>query len=157
LSQSKDAITERDRMLLVPGLGERTIELLADAGYKTLASLSGDVDVDKLALNTGLGIRKAKQIMQNVKQFRINEEKVFEEMREQARLERELEADITSEGGMDSASAGDWAEMEEEPSDAADEDMDESAFDDEGDEDDESNDADDDADLDNEEESEKQE
>ncbi len=97
LSKSKDAITERDRMLLVPGLGERTIELLMEAGYKTLASLSGDVDVDRLALNTGLGIRKAKQIIINVKQFHLNEEKVFEEMREQAKLERELEEDITAE------------------------------------------------------------
>jgi N utilization substance protein A len=143
LSQSKDAITERDRMLLVPGLGERTIELLADAGYKTLAALSGDVDVDKLALNTGLGIRKAKQIIQNVKQFRINEEKVFEEMREQARLERELEADITSDTGIDSISAGDWSDMEDEPSDASDDEPDEDAFDDE---DDETGDADDDSD-----------
>lgn len=111
LSQSKNAITERDRMLLIQGLGERTIELLADAGYKSLESLSGDVDVDKLALNTGLGIRKAKQIIQNVKQFRINEEQVFEEMREQARLDRELEEEVSlDDSGADSLSAGDWAD-----------------------------------------------
>jgi N utilization substance protein A len=111
LSQSKDAITERDRMLLIQGMGERTIELLAEAGYKTLDSLSGDVDVDKLALNTGLGIRKAKQIAANVKQFRINEEQVFEEMREQARLDRELEEDIVADNSeVDSLSAGDWAD-----------------------------------------------
>ena len=98
LSQKGTPITDRDKMLLVKGLGERTIELLAEAGYKTLDSLVDEADVDRLALNTGLGIRKAKQIMAGVKQFKINEEKVFEELRAKALLEKEIEDDLVREG-----------------------------------------------------------
>jgi N utilization substance protein A len=98
LSQRGTPITDRDKMLLVKGLGERTIELLAEAGYKTLDSLVHEEDVDRLALNTGLGIRKAKQIMAGVKQFKINEEKVFEELRAKAQLEKEIEEDLVREG-----------------------------------------------------------
>jgi N utilization substance protein A len=99
LSRKGTPITDRDKLLLVKGLGERTIELLAEAGYNTLDSLVQEDDVDRLALNSGLGIRKAKQIMQGIKQFIINEEQVFEELRAQALMEKEIEDDIVAEGG----------------------------------------------------------
>ena len=98
LSRSNEPITERDRLLLVRGIGDRTIELLAEAGYKTVESLAEETEVDRLALNSGLGIRKAKQILLGVEQFKINEEQIFEEMREQAKMERELEEDMAAEG-----------------------------------------------------------
>jgi len=118
LSQKGTPITDRDKMLLVKGLGERTIELLAEAGYKTLESLVVEEDVDRLALNTGLGIRKAKQIMAGIKQFKINEEKVFEELRAKAQLEKEIEEDLVREG---SAPSDDDTDFESDVEDEADE------------------------------------
>jgi N utilization substance protein A len=97
LATKKEPITERDRLLLVKGIGERTIELLSEAGYKTIDNLLQEEDVDRLALAAGLGIRKAKQILEGAKQFKQSEEKVFEELIEQARIEHELEADMAVE------------------------------------------------------------
>lgn len=82
LVQRKEPITERERLLFVRGIGERTIELLSEAGYQTLEALVAENDIDRLALNTGLGIRKARQIIQGIQQFLGSEEKILQELAE---------------------------------------------------------------------------
>ena len=92
LAQRAEPMTERERLLLIRGIGERTIELLADAGYHDINGLAGEEDIDRLALNTGLGIRKARQIQQGIKQFMESEKFILEELRANAEAER-LEAE----------------------------------------------------------------
>jgi transcription termination/antitermination protein NusA len=52
---------EREKMLLVRGLGERTVNLLVEAGYSTLEGFLREDD-DKLSMNSGMGIRKIRRI-----------------------------------------------------------------------------------------------
>jgi N utilization substance protein A len=95
LATSDKEITERDRLLVVQGIGERTIELLAEAGYRTIESLAQESDIDRLALNTGLGIRKAKQILNGIEKFKTEEERILVELREQTLQEKERQ-DVSS-------------------------------------------------------------
>jgi N utilization substance protein A len=82
-------ITERERMLFISGIGERTIELLAEAGYNTVESLAVEADSDRLVISTGLGIQKARRIVENAQVFLDSEEIILEEIRKEAEKERE--------------------------------------------------------------------
>jgi N utilization substance protein A len=81
-------ITERERMLFIGGIGERTIELLAEAGYSTVESLAAETDSDRLVISTGLGIQKARRIVENAQVFLDSEEVILEEIRKEAEKER---------------------------------------------------------------------
>ncbi len=121
LAIREEPITERERMLFISGIGERTIELLAEAGYRTIESLATETDLDRLALNTGLGIRKARQIVQGVQQFLGSEEKILEELRQEALEARENEESLLPDlrDGEDAADADmPSGETSEEPADA---------------------------------------
>jgi N utilization substance protein A len=52
----------RTQFLEVRGIGERTIEQLAEGGYYTVLQIHEEVNVVKLAEVTGIGIKKARQI-----------------------------------------------------------------------------------------------
>ena len=58
-----EPLTERERLLQVRGVGERTVELLTGAGYHTVEDLYKESDVDRMAIKTGLGLKKARQIL----------------------------------------------------------------------------------------------
>jgi len=118
LSQSSAPITQREYMLLVRGIGERTIELLFEAGYKTIDDLAKETDIDRLALQTGLGIRKAKQILVGIKDFNESEQKMLNEQREKVRIESELEADIEAELVAEGMVANDDTETSEDNEEA---------------------------------------
>ena len=62
-STRTEPLTEKERLLFIRGIGERTIQLLEDAGYKTVEDILRE-DEDKLAIKTGLGIKKARAIKQ---------------------------------------------------------------------------------------------
>jgi len=53
--------TERERLLRVRGVGEKTIELLSRFDYKTVEQVAG-ANEDRLALDTSMGIRKARAL-----------------------------------------------------------------------------------------------
>ncbi len=59
--QRTDLFTDRERLRFVPGVGLRSLQLLEEAGYRSVEDLARE-DPDKLALRTGLGIRKARQV-----------------------------------------------------------------------------------------------
>jgi N utilization substance protein A len=80
-------ITEREKMLCLRGVGDRSIETLATAGYRTIADLANETDVDRLALRAGLGIRRARVLMQSVEQFLGSEEKIMAQLRAEAEAE----------------------------------------------------------------------
>ncbi|MDD5308402.1 MAG: transcription termination factor NusA [Deltaproteobacteria bacterium] len=81
LAARAEPITERERLLFVRGIGERTIEILAEAGYRKIDDLLGEQDIDRLALKTGLGIKKARQIMQGLQQYVESESQIMAEFR----------------------------------------------------------------------------
>ena len=88
-----EPLTERERLLFVRGIGERTIQLLDEAGYKSVEDLHRE-DEDKLAIKTGLGIKKARAIKQGAEHFLSSESKVIEQARrEAARVAKERAAE----------------------------------------------------------------
>ncbi len=78
-----EPLTERERMLFVRGVGDRTIQLLEEAGYRSVEDVHRE-DEDKLAIKTGLGIKKARAIKQGAEHFLGNESKVIESARREA-------------------------------------------------------------------------
>ena len=67
-----EPLTERDRLLFLRGVGERTVQLLEEAGYRTIEEILRE-DEDKLAIKTGLGIKKARALKQGAESFLANE------------------------------------------------------------------------------------
>lgn len=56
-----EELTTRERLLQVRGVGEKTLETLARAGYQSVEALAR-ADEDEFAISTGLGIRKARAL-----------------------------------------------------------------------------------------------
>jgi N utilization substance protein A len=90
-SQRTEPLTERERLLFIRGVGERTIQLLEDAGYKTVEDILRE-DEDKLAIKTGLGIKKARAIRHGAEHFVSSEAKAIEAARREVKAQREREA-----------------------------------------------------------------
>ncbi|MGH7284030.1 MAG: helix-hairpin-helix domain-containing protein, partial [Polyangiaceae bacterium] len=79
-SNKTEALTERERLMFVRGMGDRTAQLLEEAGYKTVEDVHRE-DEDKLAIKTGLGIKKARAIKQGAEHFLQHEAKVIDSAR----------------------------------------------------------------------------
>ncbi|HKQ68009.1 MAG TPA: transcription termination factor NusA [Polyangiaceae bacterium] len=82
-SQKTEPLSDHERLLFVRGVGERTIQLLEEAGYRSVDDVLRE-DEDKLAIKTGLGIKKARVIKQGAQYFVDNEHKLFESARAEA-------------------------------------------------------------------------
>jgi N utilization substance protein A len=82
-SSRTEPLTERERLLFIRGVGERTVQLLEDAGYRAVEDILREEE-DKLAIKTGLGIRKARAIKHGAEHFLANESKVIEAARREA-------------------------------------------------------------------------
>ncbi len=67
-SSRTEALTERDKLRFVRGVGLRTLQLLEEAGYRSVQELARE-DADRLAIKTGLGIKKARQVQQGAVHF----------------------------------------------------------------------------------------
>jgi len=78
-----DELTPEERMARVRGVGEKTIEALKGAGYGTVEAINAEADVMKLAENSALGIKKARQLKHAVGVY----------LEEEARLRAELDAE----------------------------------------------------------------
>jgi len=116
LASRPEPLGERERLLFVRGIGERTIELLAEAGYRSVENLSEETDIDRLALKTGMGIRKARQIMDGIRQYLSSEMFILAELQEQA---REAAAKAEAEAAERAALAEEAAEAAAETGDDA--------------------------------------
>jgi N utilization substance protein A len=99
-----EALTERERLLFVRGVGDRTIQLLNEAGYRSVEDIHRE-DEDKLAIKTGLGIKKARAIKQGADHFLANESKPLEASRRMAaKVAKERESEeLAAEEGKASA------------------------------------------------------
>jgi len=67
--------------LFIRGVGQRTVTLLEEAGYRTVEDVLRE-DTDRLAIRTGLGIKKARLIRQGAQYFVDSEQKVLEAARQ---------------------------------------------------------------------------
>ncbi|MEZ4226839.1 MAG: transcription termination factor NusA [Polyangiaceae bacterium] len=76
-SQRAEPLTEREKLRFVRGVGLRTLQLLEEAGYKTVLELVKE-DPDRLAIRTGLGIKKARQVQQGAGYFLEREAREIE-------------------------------------------------------------------------------
>jgi N utilization substance protein A len=99
-SNRTEPLTERERLLFVRGVGERTIELLDTAGYRRVEDIYNEIDEDRLAIRTGLGLKKARQIKQGARDFIESEMKVIEAAR--AMAVARVEPEIVAEAGTES-------------------------------------------------------
>jgi N utilization substance protein A len=75
--------TERERLLMVKGVGERTVQQLEEAGYKSIPELMRE-DEDRLAIRSGLRIAKVRAIRASAKEFVQNEKAILAAAREPA-------------------------------------------------------------------------
>jgi N utilization substance protein A len=95
-SQKVEPLTDRERLLFVRGVGERTIQLLEEAGFRSVDDVLRE-DEDKLAIKTGLGIKKARAIKQGAQSFLENEHKVLELARAEAKKSMKAPAPVEGE------------------------------------------------------------
>ncbi|MCU0680967.1 MAG: transcription termination factor NusA [Polyangiaceae bacterium] len=94
-----EPVGERDKLLLIPGMTERTAEALGEAGYSTLDSVVRE-DPDRLAIKAGLGSKKAQLIQQAARAFAEGEWPQVEAARVLARQQQAaLAAQPKTEGG----------------------------------------------------------
>jgi N utilization substance protein A len=70
-------LTDKDKLRFVRGVGQRTLALLEDAGYGSAQQIARE-DPDRLAIRTGLGNKKARQIQQGAAHFLANEAQELE-------------------------------------------------------------------------------
>jgi N utilization substance protein A len=95
-SRRTEPLSERERLLFVRGVGEHTINLLTAAGVSTVEQLHTTHE-DSLLRDTGLGLRKVRQIKLGAQTFLSSEQKVIEEARKALRAEN-AERGETAEG-----------------------------------------------------------
>ncbi len=81
-----EPLTERDRLRFIRGLGARSIQLIEEAGYRSVEDVARE-DPDRLAIRTGLGVKKARIAQQGAQAFLSGE---IQEI-EQARANRQSE------------------------------------------------------------------
>jgi N utilization substance protein A len=82
-SAKTEPLTDKEKLLFVRGVGERTVQLLEDAGYRSVEDIMKE-DEDKLAIKTGLGIKKARALKQGGEYFLQNEWKQIDAARKAA-------------------------------------------------------------------------
>ncbi len=82
-SAKSEPLTDKEKLLFVRGVGERTVQLLEDAGYRSVEDIMKE-DEDKLAIKTGLGIKKARALKQGGEYFLANEWKQIDAARKAA-------------------------------------------------------------------------
>src|SRR5262245_10036699 len=75
-----EPLGEDEKLHFLQGIGQRTVHLLEDAGYRRVEDLARE-DPDRLAIKTGLGIKKARQIHEAARHFLSDEWKEIEEAR----------------------------------------------------------------------------
>jgi N utilization substance protein A len=101
-------LTDRDELLLISGVTARVGELLVRSGYRSANDLRNERDIDRMAIRTGLGSRKAQEIVEGVQAYF---EKDAERVNEGQGAARERQAMADGEARSESdASIGSGAE-----------------------------------------------
>ena len=87
-----EPLTDKERLLFVRGVGDRTLQLLEEVGYRSVEDVLRE-DEDNLARKTGFGLKKARAIKQGAQYFVENEHKVFEAARAEIKKASEKAAE----------------------------------------------------------------
>jgi N utilization substance protein A len=69
LAQRGDLVSERDLMVLASGVTERVADALERGGYRSVTDVMREGDVDRLAIRTGLGNAKARELKDAIQRF----------------------------------------------------------------------------------------
>jgi len=75
-----DELTQQERLARVRGIGEKTIDQLATAGYNTVEDIANEKDIAKLGETPGIGIKKARQIKSAAENYLLEESKLRAEL-----------------------------------------------------------------------------
>jgi transcription termination/antitermination protein NusA len=98
-------LSDRDALLLVRGITARIADLLQHAGYRSVRDIHAEQDIDRLAIRTGLGSRKAQEIRDNVIAYlEQDSERVDEGQRRARERQAESEARVRAEAQARAAS-----------------------------------------------------
>jgi N utilization substance protein A len=89
LIQRAEALTDRDKLRIVGHVGPRTLQALEDANYRSVDDLARE-DPDRLALRTGLGVKKAKAVRDAAKHFLAHELNELMSARTTAKQQRDV-------------------------------------------------------------------
>ncbi|MCY1043376.1 transcription termination factor NusA [Corallococcus sp. bb12-1] len=93
-----DELSQPERMARVRGVGEKTIEQLILAGYRTVEDIANEKDLTRLGDVPGVGIKKARQLKSAAENYLVEEVK----LRAELNAERSL---LASAGGSEGAEA----------------------------------------------------
>jgi transcription termination/antitermination protein NusA len=94
-AQRTEPLSDRERIMFIRGVGQRTVMLLEEAGYRTVEDVLRE-DIDRLAIRTGLGIKKARLIKQGAHYFVESEQKVLEAARLEAKRNAAAQAEAAN-------------------------------------------------------------
>lgn len=88
-SSGTGPLTEREKLRFVEGVGLRTLQLLEEAGYRSVRDIAQE-EPDKLAIRAGLGVKKARRVHQGAIHFLEHEFPEISAARTQHAVEREV-------------------------------------------------------------------
>ncbi len=99
------ALSDREALLLIPGMGTRMAQALEDSGYRSVRDVARE-DPDRLSIKSGLGHKKARQVWQGAVDFQKTVAREVQEARERieqqrAELEAQAQADVAAVAGHD--------------------------------------------------------
>jgi N utilization substance protein A len=101
-------LADRDQLLLVPGVTARIADLLLHAGYKGVREIRAEQDIDRLAIRTGMGSKKAQELLEAVGVYLELDAARVEEGQKLAR-ERQLEAEAAARAEQQAKAAAEAA------------------------------------------------
>jgi transcription termination/antitermination protein NusA len=78
-----EPLTDRERLLLVKGVGDRTVAVLEEANYKTLREILHE-DEDRIATRSGLGVKRVRALRQALREFMENEQAILDAARQES-------------------------------------------------------------------------
>lgn len=92
-------LTEREKLRFVAGIGMRTLQLLEESNYKNVREVAEE-DPERLAVRSGLGAKKARQVQEAARHF------LEQELPEIARARAAAAAKLEAAGEASSAEPG---------------------------------------------------
>jgi len=95
LRRHPDELSQRERLQRVRGVGDRTLDQMATAGYETVEAIVGEEDPVKFGEVTGLGLKKARQVLAAAANYLDEESKLRTEL-DAAAAEAPVEAEESS-------------------------------------------------------------
>ncbi|MCG8557306.1 MAG: transcription termination factor NusA [Proteobacteria bacterium] len=117
--QNPNPLSDRDLLQLVRGVTPRALEMLQGAGYRSIEDLAREGDVDRLAIRTGLGMKKAQAVRDGISHYMEHESTRVSEARRRVYELRAAQSAATPD--QPSAQGSPQQETGSEPSPAHDE------------------------------------